>query len=68
LDLGRSRRIASRTQTIALIARDGGCSFPGCDHPPEWCERHHIVEWVNGGETNLDKSDPPMSLSPPQLR
>jgi hypothetical protein len=54
LDLGRSRRIASRTQTIALIARDGGCSFPGCDHPPEWCERHHIVEWVNGGETNLD--------------
>ena len=55
LDLGRSRRIASRTQTIALIARDGGCSFPGCDHPPEWCERHHIVEWVDGGETSLDK-------------
>jgi hypothetical protein len=54
LDLGRSRRIASRTQTIALIARDGGCSFPGCDHPPEWCERHHIVEWIDGGETNLD--------------
>jgi hypothetical protein len=54
LDLGRSRRIASRTQTLALIARDGGCSFPGCDHPPEWCERHHIVEWIDGGETNLD--------------
>ena len=54
LDLGRSRRIASRTQTIALIARDGGCSFPGCDHPPEWCERHHIVEWVDGGRTDLD--------------
>ena len=29
LDLGRSRRIASRSQTLALIARDGGCSFPG---------------------------------------
>ena len=31
LRLGRSRRIATRSQTIALIARDGGCSFPGCD-------------------------------------
>jgi hypothetical protein len=31
LDLGRTRRIASRAQTYALIARDGGCSFPGCD-------------------------------------
>jgi DNA invertase Pin-like site-specific DNA recombinase len=29
LDLGRTRRIASRPQTMALIARDGGCSFPG---------------------------------------
>ena len=28
LDLGRSRRIASRPQTMALIARDSGCSFP----------------------------------------
>ena len=42
LDLGRTRRIASRPQTMALIARDGGCSFPGCAHPPQYCERHHI--------------------------
>lgn len=54
LDLGRTRRIASRSQTYALIARDGGCSFPGCDRAPEWCERHHIREWIDGGETNLD--------------
>ncbi len=53
LDLGRSRRIASRSQTLALIARDGGCSFPGCAHPPQYCERHHIREWLNGGLTNL---------------
>jgi Domain of unknown function (DUF222) len=53
LDLGRTRRIASRSQTYALIARDGGCSFPGCDRSPEWCERHHIREWIDGGETNL---------------
>jgi hypothetical protein len=53
LDLGRSRRIASHTQTLALIARDGGCSFPACDRGAPWCERHHIQEWVDGGETNL---------------
>ncbi len=54
LTLGRSRRIASRAQTLALAARDGGCSFPGCDHPPPWCERHHIVSWIEGGLTDLD--------------
>jgi hypothetical protein len=54
LTLGRSRRIASKTQTLALIARDTGCSFPGCASPPEWCERHHIRAWVDGGRTDLD--------------
>jgi hypothetical protein len=54
LEMGHSRRVATATQTMALIARDSGCSFPGCDHPPEVCERHHITEWVDGGLTNLD--------------
>lgn len=54
LDLYRDRRIASPTQTLALIARDGGCSFPACDVRPEWCERHHIISWLDGGPTNLD--------------
>jgi hypothetical protein len=52
--LGRSRRLASPAQTVALTARDGGCSFPGCDSPPEWSERHHIVSWLDGGSTDLD--------------
>jgi hypothetical protein len=54
LALGRTRRIASRGQTMALIAREGGCSFPGCDHPPQWCDRHHILDWILGGPTDLD--------------
>ncbi|MFC7624353.1 DUF222 domain-containing protein [Microlunatus sp. GCM10028923] len=53
LELGRTRRIASKHQTIALFARDGGCSFPGCDRPPEWCERHHVIRWIDGGLTEL---------------
>ena len=54
LRLGRTRRIASRSQTIALHARDHGCSFPGCNTAPEWSERHHIIPWIDGGSTDLD--------------
>ena len=54
LNLGRTRRCASPGQTAALIARDGGCSFPGCDRPPECSERHHVVFWAHGGLTDLD--------------
>ena len=54
LHLGRTRRIATLPQTIALYARDKGCSFPGCDIPPEWCERHHILSWAEGGLTDLN--------------
>jgi hypothetical protein len=54
LALGRSRRLASAGQTMALIARDAGCSFPGCTHPPQWCDRHHILDWILGGLTDLD--------------
>jgi hypothetical protein len=54
LHLGRTKRIASRAQTIALYARDKGCSFPGCGTLPEWCERHHILAWAEGGTTDLD--------------
>ncbi|HZC25709.1 MAG TPA: HNH endonuclease signature motif containing protein, partial [Actinopolymorphaceae bacterium] len=38
----------------ALAARDGGCSFPGCDAPPNWAQVHHVVEWIDGGRTDLD--------------
>ncbi len=53
LELGRQRRFASRHQILALIARDEACTFPGCDHPPQWCEHHHITEWQRGGDTDI---------------
>ncbi|WP_188894188.1 HNH endonuclease signature motif containing protein [Microlunatus endophyticus] len=53
LDLGRTRRLASYAQTLALAARDGGCTFPGCSKSPKWCQRHHIVDWAKGGKTDL---------------
>lgn len=54
LNYGRTRRLAGKHQTEALLARDGGCAFPACDHPAEWCERHHIKEWRTGGRTDID--------------
>lgn len=53
LDLGRSTPVVSRAQRRALILRDGGCGFPGCDRPPGWCDAHHIWHWVKGGPTDL---------------
>lgn len=53
MDLGRTQRLFSPGQRIALALRDGGCVFPGCDRPPAWTEAHHITPWSDGGPTNL---------------
>ncbi|MDR0627177.1 MAG: HNH endonuclease [Bifidobacteriaceae bacterium] len=37
-----------------MIARDGGCCFPGCDRPPQVCQAHHVKPWQQGGPTALD--------------
>lgn len=53
-DMGRSKRLFTRTQRIAIANRDGGCTFPGCDRPPNWCEIHHAkCPWAAGGKTAL---------------
>jgi hypothetical protein len=54
LAFGRARRLATRAQRLALAARDGGCSFPGCTRPPAWCEAHHVIPWERDGLTDLD--------------
>lgn len=54
LDAGRSRRLFTTRQRLALAARDGGCAHPDCDRPPSWCEAHHLLEWSDGGATSID--------------
>lgn len=54
LDLGRTQRVANKALTVALYARDKGCSFPGCGVAPHWCQRHHINAWADGGTTSID--------------
>ena len=43
LDLGRETRLVNRALRRALVARDRGCVFPGCDRPAVWCDAHHII-------------------------
>ena len=54
LNQGRAARIFSPDQRLALAARDGGCTFPGCTMPVGWTEAHHVDYWQNGGPTNTD--------------
>jgi hypothetical protein len=53
LDVGRRYRTITPDQRRALVARDMGCAFPGCDRPPRWCDGHHIRWWSFGGNTDL---------------
>jgi hypothetical protein len=51
LDVGRTMRITPPWIRKALLVRDGGCAFPHCGRPPSWCDPHHVVHWINGGQT-----------------
>ena len=50
--LGRSRRLASVSQHLAVAVRDRGCV--DCGAPMHRCEIHHVREWENGGPTDID--------------
>lgn len=55
LHLGRTRRIASADQRIVLLARDRGCTRPGCTVAGAHCQVHHAVsDWAADGQTNVD--------------
>jgi hypothetical protein len=54
LDLGMSRRLFTGAVRRALVLRDGGCAFPGCDRPASWCEAHHLKGFADGGPTSVD--------------
>lgn len=54
LRLGRTKRSATLEQHIALQLLDGTCQHPGCNRPPDACDRHHIVSWLRGGRTDVE--------------
>ena len=54
LDVTPLKRLVTAAQRTALIARDKGCAFPGCDCVPAWTDAHHIKHWAKGGPTVMD--------------
>lgn len=58
LNVGRARRLATDAQVNALLTMWGHqCAMPGCTHT-RFMEIHHMEEWADGGDTNLDNLIP----------
>jgi Domain of unknown function (DUF222) len=54
LDVGRQTNRWPTAIRRAIIVRDRGCVFPGCDRPPSWTDIHHCAPWAEGGGTSVD--------------
>ncbi|MEO6955942.1 MAG: DUF222 domain-containing protein [Antricoccus sp.] len=55
LDVGRRYRNVTTGIRDGLFARDGGCTMPACNAPPEHCQAHHIGRrWWGGEVTSLE--------------
>jgi len=52
----RAKRLFTPAQRRAILARDRGCQAPGCTVPAVYCQIHHIIEWLNGGTTDVDNA------------
>lgn len=57
IDVGRTHRLHSTRQRIALAAQWGGCAWHGCSRPPAMTEVHHLARW-NGTNTTLKNGIP----------
>jgi hypothetical protein len=53
LDVGRATPVVRASIRRAVVIRDRGCTFPGCDRPPSWTDAHHVRHWADGGETRV---------------
>ena len=53
LNVGRTRRLFTTEQRVALAIRDGGCMWPGCEKPVSHTEAHHIDGFATGGATDI---------------
>ena len=58
LAVGRNHRLATTAQRRALEAIHITCAIPECEVPISRCEIHHLVEWEDGGRTDLNNLVP----------
>jgi hypothetical protein len=58
LDLGRSKRLFSDQQRVAIGINHRTCAADGCERPFAWCELHHRQPWGRLGRTDLAEGIP----------
>ncbi len=58
LDLGRSSRLFTEAQRVALATVYDTCAAEGCDRPYAWTELHHETPWSLGGKTDRKDAVP----------
>lgn len=56
LDLGRSHRLHTSAQRLALIIEQKTCRHPTCHTLGAFCHVHHTTPWGRGGETNTSQA------------
>ena len=56
IDVGREQRVVPPHIRKAVELRDQNCVFAGCEAPRWFCDVHHLVEWIAGGETSVENS------------
>ncbi len=54
LDLGRSTRLHTEAQRLALIVEQKTCQHVGCDVLGAFCHVHHTDPWGHGGPTDTE--------------
>ena len=56
MNIGRTKRVVPPHLRKAVELRDEACVFAGCGAPKYWCDVHHVIHWIFGGETSLENS------------
>lgn len=54
LALYHGKRLASPEQRLVLLAKDRGCTAPGCTVPGYWTQVHHVESWLETRRTEID--------------
>lgn len=54
--LSRAHEKVTTSQYLALAYRDGGCRYPGCDAPPQWCDVAHGLARRHRGQISLSNA------------
>lgn len=53
VNLYRTKRFANRKQRLMAGAENPTCAWPGCNHPADKAQVHHLISWSRGGPTNM---------------